>query len=121
MGFKFQPLQKITFPIVDENDQSIKTYTLDVGSDESFRTMTEKGRKVVELARGLESGGASYDEVKAALKDFIDGSLGAGEYDYLYKTFNTNIFALIELSSAISFECKKTLDNKMKANAALYG
>jgi hypothetical protein len=121
MGFKFQPISKVPFLILDENDVPIKEYSLDIGSEDSFRAMTEKGTQVVHLAQGLETGAASFDELKDALKDFVDGSLGTGEFIFLYKKFDSNIFAMIELARAVTLERQKALQAKIDVNKNLYG
>ena len=120
MGFKFSPIQKIDFPIVNENDEPIKAYTLDVGSESFVRAMIEKGARIVQLAKDIAERPDGYEMLAAALREFIDFSLGAGEYDFLFEKFNRNIFAMIELSRAITSEGGKALDAKMKQTAALY-
>ena len=120
MGFKFSPIKKIEFPIVDENDAPIKSYTLDVGSDSFVRAMLDKGALVVRIARDFSSNPAAYDDLVAALRDFVGYSLGAGEYDFLFGKFDKNIFAMIELVRAISAEGNKALSERVKQSAALY-
>ena len=121
MGFKFSPIQKIAFPIVDENDAPIKTYTLDVGSDGFVRAMVEKGSAVVRIAREFENDPAGYDKLVASIKDFISYSLGDGEYEFLFNRFGKNIFAMIELVRAVTYEGAGALKKRMDQNAAIYG
>ena len=121
MGFKFSPIQKIAFPIVDENDAPIKTYTLDVESDGFVRAMVEKGSAVVRIAREFENDPAGYDKLVASIKDFISYSLGDGEYEFLFNRFGKNIFAMIELVRAVTYEGAGALKKRMDQNAAIYG
>ena len=120
MGFKFQPIKKISFPIVDENDAPIKTYTLDVGSDAFVRAMLDKGAEAVRIARNFESDRSAYDSLVSALRDFIGYALGEGEFDFLFERFEKNIFAMIELVRAVTYEGAKALEAKNKQNSALY-
>ena len=120
MGFKFSPIQKIDFPIVDENDAPIKSYTLDVGSEQFVRAMLDKGALVARIGRDFMDNPAAYDELVAAIRDFIGYALGAGEYDFLFNRFDKNLFAMIELVRAISNEGSKTLSDRMKQSSALY-
>lgn len=121
MGFKFSPIQKIDFPIVDENDAPIKTYTLDVGSEAFVRAMVEKGGNVVRIGRDFETDAAAYDKLTAAIRDFISYALGDGEYDFLFDRFGKNIFAMIELVRAVTYEGAGALKKRIDQNAALYG
>ena len=120
MGFKFQPIKKVEFPIVDENDAPIKSYTLDVGSEPFVRAMLDKGALVARIGRDFMDNPAAYDELVAAIRDFIGYALGAGEYDFLFNRFDKNLFAMIELVRAISNEGSKTLSDRMKQSSALY-
>ena len=120
MGFKFSPIKKIEFPIVDENDVPIKAYTLDVGSDSFVRAMLDKGALVVRIARDFTNNPSAYDDLVGAIRDFIGYSLGAGEYDFLFEKFGKNIFAMIELVRAITAEGNKALSERVKQSSALY-
>lgn len=120
MGFKFQPIQKIKFPITNENDEPIKEYTLDVGSESFVRAMLDKGQKVVALAKELTESPDGYDNLAASIEDFVNFSLGEGEYDFLFKAFDKNIFAMIELSRAITTEGGKAMENRIKQTNSLY-
>ena len=120
MGFKFSPIQKIDFPIVDENDAPIKSYTLDVGSEPFVRAMLDKGALVVRIARDFTNNPSAYDDLVAALRDFIGYALGDGEYNFLFVKFNKNIFAMIELVRAITAEGNKALSERVKQSSALY-
>lgn len=120
MGFKFQPIKKITFPITDENDTPIKTYEIDVGSETFVRAMLEKGARVVQRAKVLLEDPDGYEPLVAALRDFVDYSLGDGEYAFLFEKFGKNVFAMIELSRAITSEGGKAMQERSKQTSAMY-
>ena len=120
--FVFSPIPRIPFRIENEKGELVKEYSIDAGSDSYFRAMIDKGRKVFDSANGLVSGASSYDGLKDALKDFLDYSFDSpGEYEFLYDAFNKNVFALVELTRAVTKKGQAAIDAKMKQTAALYG
>ena len=121
MGFKFSPISKIDFPIVDENDTPIKTYSLDVGSEDFVRALLDKGQRVVKIARDFESDADAFGGLLAAIKDFTNYALGAGAFDFLYARFGKNIFAMIELVRAVTEEGSAALRAKLDQTNAIYG
>lgn len=120
--FIFSPIPKIPFRIVNENDELIKEYSLDVGSESYFRAVIEKGSKVVATANGLISGESTYDDLSNIVKEFIDYAFNDAEaFDFLYGKFDKNILALVELSRAVSKKGQEAFDKRMTRNSELYG
>ncbi|HRV29263.1 MAG TPA: hypothetical protein P5522_10830 [Spirochaetia bacterium] len=99
-GFKFQST-KLNFPIVDENDNVIKGYSVDVGNESFLRGVMKKGREVV---AEIDSAENDIDRSKNQIKDFVDTVLGVGEFEFLYERFGQNLFAMVELVHALSRE-----------------
>jgi hypothetical protein len=118
MGFKFQPLNKLVFPIVDESDAPIKTYDIDIGSEQFLRAIIERGKAVIDGARTVQDGDA--DSLIQSIKVFISHTLGDKEYDFLFARFDKNIFAMIELVNAVTHECMGALTDRMKLQAEKY-
>ena len=120
--FKFSPIPRLPFVIENEAGEVIKEYSLDVGSDSFFRAIMDKGMAVSRAARGLTTGETSYDEMTAILREFVDFAFDkSGEYDALFKLFNRNIYAMIELSVAVCAKGQAAIEDRKKVNTAVYG
>ena len=111
-GFKVQS-SKFKFPIVNENDALIKEYVIDIGNESFLRSITEKGKKVVD---DVSANRYDIDASKATLKSFIDLVFGEGQLDFLYAAMESNLFAMIELTKAIYFE----IEGKWKSRLSAY-
>lgn len=117
-GFKFQPVAKEKFSITNENDELIKEYEFDFGSEDYLRALTEKGKKILDGSKDLSNG--NLDELKNSMKEYIDFILGAKEFDFLYEKFNKNLFAMIQLIAAIFAIGKKRLTDKLQEQIKFY-
>ena len=115
-GFKFQPIAKIKFPIINENDEPIREYILDAGSETFMRSLTEQGKKILTGAENMKEG--AFDGIADSVKEYIDFVFGVGEFDFLYKKFDNNFYAMIQLVTAIVrtgySELKKKADAQNK-------
>ena len=120
-SFKFSPIAKIPFTVENENGGIIREYVIDAGSESFFRAISEKGTAVVREAQGLGAGVSTYDSLLNAVKEYVEFSLGEGEFDFLYTAFDKNIFALVELCRAVSSVGQSAVEDRMKRNAAVYG
>jgi len=111
-GFKFKAT-KIDFPIVNENDEMIKHYIIDVGSEQFLRDVTAKGKSVVAELETI--GKDDIDKSKESLKGFIDIVFGIGEFDFLFEKFDKNLFAMIELVKIASKEIENKWNERTKS------
>lgn len=109
-GFTFKPMGDITFPIVNENDEMIKTYTIKTGTEDFLKVVTDKSAAILEGASSYKS-----EALMSAMKDFIDLVFGAGEFEFLFNAFNKNPFAMLALVAEVSKLGKSELEKKMKA------
>lgn len=113
MGYKFRST-KISFPIIDENDAEVKTYTVDIGSEQFLREISTKGKQLVAELDNIDK--EDFSQINTSLKSFIDLVLGAGEFEFLYDRFDKNLFAMIELVRALTDD----IDKKMKERLSVY-
>jgi len=110
--FKFKS-SKVKFDIVNENDEQIKEYIIDVSNEEFVREIKNKGKETFEAIEATEKD--DFDKAKQSMKYFIDLVLGKDEFDFLYEKFDRNIFAMMELTKALSEKINVNWSARMSA------
>lgn len=111
-GFKFKST-KLSFPILNENDEVIKNYTLDFSNKDFLREAMKSGKEALQRIENVDKD--NLDNAEESLKVFIDLVFGDGEFDFLYKNFENNFFAMVELMRAVTELMQEKIAQKTSA------
>lgn len=95
--FNFKPCPLIPLIIKNENGEIIKTYSLNVSSEEFVSSLVSSAKSIEENFKA-----GNIEIVKDSIKNHLVKSLGVDDFDFLFESFQKNIFALISLSSHIA-------------------
>jgi len=108
-GFKFVNSENVVFPITNENDEPIKSYTFNFGNEDFLRRVKEADVRLKENNEKFIAG--DIDALLVFCKTTIDSVLGDGEFDFLFDKFDKNVYATFALIAEI-FTSVKEHQNK---------
>lgn len=110
-GFKLKD-SRVSFPIIDENDNVISQHYIDAGNEAFLKSTNSTGRA---LLKKLEESRASgrleteegVDDCVSSMRDYIDMVFGeAGAFDKIYTHTNKNVISMIALCRAVTAKLK---------------